>query len=65
MAIPVGHLPERRHDDGYAVTAVLTINDQRLDRDLGDVPSDGVIERDAADIYTRAQPDRGKHEANV
>ena len=39
----------------YAVTAVLTINDQRFDATYGDIPANGVIEHDAGELYTLAE----------
>jgi hypothetical protein len=43
-----------------AVTAVLTINDQRFDATYGDIPPDGVIEHDAEEIYARAEQKRAR-----
>lgn len=44
----------------YAVTAVLTINDQRFDATYGDIPPDGVIDHDAEEFYALAEQKREK-----
>jgi hypothetical protein len=38
----------------YAVTAALTINNQRVDVIYGDIPANGIIEYDAEEIYALA-----------
>jgi hypothetical protein len=38
----------------YAVTVVLTINDQRFTLAFGDVEPNGLIEHDASDLYNSA-----------
>jgi hypothetical protein len=38
----------------YAVTAVLTINDQRFDLAFGDVEPNGLTEHDASELYNHA-----------
>ena len=38
----------------YAVTVVLTINNQRVDVPCGDIPANGTIEYDAGELYALA-----------
>ena len=39
----------------YAVTAALTINNQRVDVPCGDIPANGTIEYDAEQLYALAE----------